>query len=332
MLHHHALITGTGSYVPPRIVPNQELEKRLNTTDEWIQKKIGVRQRRYVDEGIGSSDLAVKASQKALEASEKKPADLDCIIFATATPDYDAPGAGVLLQKKLGCHKIPAFDVRNTSPGFLFALELGDQLIRSGKYQCILVVGSEVHSTSLDLTERGRLMSVIFGDGAGAFILEPSESEHGIITTRLHSDGTHFNKLWCEAPASKYNPRISEKMIQEGKVYPTMDGSIVFEQAVTLMSLVSQEVLVEQNLDVQDINHVVPHQANLRIIETLAKQLHIPIDKVCLTIEKYGNTSAASIPITFDEAILAGRIKKNDLILVMSFGSGFSWGAGLIRW
>lgn len=331
-MHYRTLITGTGSYLPPRVVKNRELEEKLNTSDKWIREKIGIRERRYADKGVGASDLALFASREALKAANKNPSDVECILFATSTPDYHAPGSGVLLQKKLGCHKIPSFDIRNTSPGFLFALELGDNLVKSEKYQCVLVVGAEVHSTGLDFSERGRLMSVIFGDGAGAFLLEPTEGDHGVITTRLHSDGTYFDKLWCEAPASLYNPRITEQMIGDGKVYPSMDGPLVFEHSVNLMSLASQKILVEQNLITSDIQHVVPHQANLRIIEQVAKQLRIPIEKVHHNIEKYGNTSSASIPITLDEAVKSNKIKDGDLILTTSFGSGFSWGAGLIKW
>lgn len=332
MRHLRSLITGTGSYLPPRIVTNAELAKKFNTTDEWIREKIGIRERRYVDEGVGASDLGVEAARKALESAGKKPSEVDCIVFATSTPDYFAPGSGVLLQKKLGCHKIPAFDVRNTSPGFLFSLELADSMIRIGKYQCILVVASEVHSTGLDFSDRGRTMSVIFGDGAGAVVLEPTEGDHGIVTTRLRSDGTFFDKLWCEAPASLYHPRITPQMIEEGKVYPTMDGRLVFEHAVQLMSLVSEEVLVEQNLTVDQIQHVVPHQANLRVIETVASHLKIPMEKVRHNIETRGNTNSATIPILLDETVRAGKISEGDLVLMMSFGSGFSWGAGLVRW
>ena len=332
MLHLRSLITGTGSYLPPRIVTNQELAKQFNTTDEWIREKIGIRERRFVDEGVGTSDLGLKAAKRALEAAGRKPTDIDCILFATSTPDYFAPGSGVLLQKKLGCHKIPAFDIRNTSPGFLFSLELGDQMVRTGKYQCILVVASEIHSTGLDFSDRGRTMSVIFGDGAGAVVIEPTEGNHGIVTTRLRSDGTFFDKLWCEAPASLYHPRITPQMIEEGKVYPTMDGRLVFENAVQLMSLVSQEVLVGQNLTVDQVQHVVPHQANLRIIEALASRLKIPMEKIHHNIETRGNTNSAAIPILLDETVRSGKIKGGDLVLMMSFGSGFSWGAGLIRW
>ncbi len=332
MQHYHAKITGTGSYLPPRVVSNKELEAKCATSDAWIQEKIGIRERRYVDPGVGTSDLALQASLKALEAAGKKPTDIDAIIFATSTPDYQAPGSGVLLQKKLGCHKIPAFDVRNTSPGFVFALELGDSLVRSGKYQCLLIVAAEVHSTGLDFSERGRLMSVIFGDGAGAVVLEPSEGPHGILKTRLHSDGTNFDKLWCEAPASLYHPRITTQMIEEGKIYPTMDGRLVFENAVHLMSLVAEEVLVQQNLEVNHLHHVLPHQANLRIIEAIGKKMKIPSEKIHHNIEVTGNTNAASIPILLDEVVRAGKIKTNDLILGMSFGSGFSWGSFLVRW
>lgn len=332
MIHHRSRITGTGSSLPPKIVTNQDLSKFFKTSDQWIQEKIGIRERRYVEKGVGASDLALEAAKQALKTAKREPKDIDCILFATATPDYDAPGAGTLLQNKLGCSKIPAFDIRNTSPGFLFSLEIGDQMIRSGKYQCILVVAAEVHSTGLDFSERGKLMTVIFGDGAGAIILEPTESECGIITTKLRCDGTHYNKLWCEAPASKYHPRITKNMIDEGKIYPTMDGKFIFEEALRSMSLVCEEVLAEQGLSINDIHHVIPHQANLRIIEAMAKHLECPMSKVHTTIQKYGNTSAASIPITLDEAIRSFKIKQNELILMTSFGSGFSWGAGLIRW
>lgn len=327
-----ARITGTGSQVPPRVVTNAELAAKLDTTDEWIREKIGVHERRFVDQGMGCVDLALPAARKALESAGKKPNEVDVILFATSTPDYHAPGSGVLLQNQLGCHKIPAFDIRNTSPGFLFALELGDSLIRCGKYQCILVVASEIHSTGLDMTPRGRMMSVIFGDGAGAVVLEPAEGPHGILTTRLHSDGAYFDKLWCEAPSSRCHPRITQKMIEEGKVYPTMDGRLVFKEAVKLMSLVSQKVLVEQNLSVDQLDYVIPHQANLRIIEAIAEQLHIPMEKVCLTIKEFGNTNAASIPITLDLVARSSCLKTNHHLLMMSFGSGFSWGAALVRW
>lgn len=331
-MHYRALITGTGSFLPPRAVPNKELESLLNTTDAWIHEKIGIRSRHFVDKGVGTSDLALEACKSALKAADKKASDVDCILFATSTPDYNTPGSGVLLQKKLGCHKIPAFDIRNTSPGFLFALELGDQLIRAGKYQCVLVVGAEVHSTGLDFTERGRMMSIIFGDGAGAVVLEPTEGHHGLLSTRLRSDGTHFDKLWCEAPASAYNPRVSEEMIREGKIYPTMDGRLVFENAVNLMSLVANEILVEHNLTMDQIHHVIPHQANLRIIEKIAAELKVPMTKVHHNIEKVGNTNSASIPILLDETVRSKKIKENDLILMISFGSGFSWGGALMRW
>lgn len=332
MKHAHSQITGTGSFLPPRVVTNEELSAALNTSDSWVREKIGIHERRFVAPGVGPSDLALEASRNALEAAGKKASEVDGILFATATPDYCAPGSGVLLQKKLGCHRVPAWDVHNTSPGFLFALELGDSLIRSGKYSCLLVIGAEVHSTALDLTERGRMMSVIFGDGAGAVVLEPSDGPHGIVATRLHSDGTHFDKLWCEAPGSVFHPRVTESMIKEGRTAPTMDGRFVFEQAVDCMSRVCEELLAENDVEPAEITHVIPHQANLRIIEAVAKKLNIPLDRVALTIDRYGNTSAASIPITLDETFRSKKIQKNDLILMTSFGSGLSWGSALMRW
>lgn len=331
-MFHFSQIIATGSYVPPRIVTNKDLEPLLNTQDSWINEKIGIEERRYVSIGVGTSDLAVEAARNALVQAQLKPTDLDCIILATSTPDYQSPGAGVLVQEKLGCHKIPAFDIHNTSPGFVFALELGDSLIKSGKYQTILVVGAEVHSTALDMSEKGRLMSVIFGDGAGAVILKPTESPHHIISTKLHSEGKHAQKLWCEAPASLYHPWISPALIAEGRTHPTMDGRHVFEHAVNYMSLVSEELLIEQEITTEEINWVIPHQANKRIINAIAQRLNVPLSKVALTIQKYGNTSSASIPITLDEVNRAHKLQKNDLILIMSFGSGYSWGAALIRW
>lgn len=331
-MHYHSQIIATGSYVPPRVVTNKDLEPLLNTTDAWIREKIGIEERRYVGIDTGTSDLAVAAARKALSKANLKPADIDCIVMATSTPDHQSPGAGVLVQQKLGCRKIPAYDIHNTSPGFLFALEMGDAFIKSGKYETILVLGAEVHSTALDMTPRGRMMSVIFGDGAGAVILQSTDSPHHILATKLHSDGTHFNKLWCEAPASLYHPWINPELIEQGCIHPTMDGRHVFEHAVNYMSLVCEEILVQQNLKNSDINWVIPHQANLRIIETIVQKLEIPLQKVALTIQKYGNTSSASIPITIDEWASAGNVKKNDLLLLTSFGSGYSWGAGLIRW
>ncbi|OGQ07769.1 MAG: hypothetical protein A3G32_03235 [Deltaproteobacteria bacterium RIFCSPLOWO2_12_FULL_40_28] len=316
MKHLRAQIVATGSYVPSRVVPNSELEVSLHTTNEWIRSKIGIKERRYAEPDIGPADLALHAAIQALKTANREARDIDCILFATTTPEYEAPGSGVLLQDKLGCRRIPAFDVHNTSPGFLFALELGDSLIRSGKYECILVAAGEVLSPRLDMTEAGRLMSVIFGDGAGCVLLEATEGPHGILATKLHSDGVHYNKLWCEGPHT----------------YPTMDGPFVFKHAVTSMSLVAKEILIEQGIESNQLTHIIPHQANLRIIETIADQLKIPMAKVKTTIQKYGNTSAASIPITLDETVRAGLVKPNDLILTMSFGSGFSWGAGLIRW
>lgn len=329
---HYSQIIATGSYVPPRVVTNKDLESLLETTDSWIQTKIGINERRYANMGVGASDLAVQASQKALEQAGLTAGDIDCIVVATSTPDYKSPGIGVMIQHKLGCHKIPAFDVHNTSPGFLFALDLADGLIKSQKYETILVVGAEVHSTALDMTPRGRLMSVIFGDGAGAVILKPTETPHHVLALKLHSDGTYVDKLWCEAPGSSFNPWVSAELINQGRTSPTMDGRHVFEHAVQYMGLACEEILISQQISPAQVSWFIPHQANLRIIETIGKRLNISLDKVALTIQKYGNTSAASIPLTLDEYVRSNKIKKNDIILMASFGSGYSWGAALVRW
>lgn len=328
----HSRIAGTGSFLPQRVVPNSELELSLGTSDAWIREKIGITQRHYVDPGVGTSDLGVEAARNALRAAGRNPADVDCLIAATSTPDYAVPGIGVLIQDKLGCRHIPAFDVHNASPGFIFSLELADSLIRSGKYRCILLVAADVHSTALDFSPRGRLMSVIFGDGAGAVVLEPTQGTSAVIGTKLHSDGKYFDKLWCQAPSSLNHPRLTQEMLDEGMVFPTMDGRVVFENAVQLMSEVSQEILSENGLTLADVAFAVPHQANLRIIEAIAQKLGLPMSKVLHNIARCANTNSATVPIMLDEAVRDGRIKSGDLLLAMSFGSGFSWGSALLRY
>ncbi|MBX7149409.1 ketoacyl-ACP synthase III [bacterium] len=328
----YSQIIATGSALPSRVVPNKELEPLLETTDDWIFSKIGIRERRYVSPGVGTSDLALEASLNALKKAGINKNKIDGIILATSTPDYCAPGSGVLLQQKLGLKNIPAFDVRNTSPGFLFALDLADGLIRSKKYKCLLVVASEVHSTALDMTPRGRLMSVIFGDGAGAVIMTPTTKKKGVLGMKLFSDGSFYDKLWCEAPASLYQPRITPQMITDGKVYPTMDGRLVFENAVKCMSEASVSILKNLKLKKAKIDFVLPHQANINIINTIGQKLKISPEKILTNIHKCGNTSAASIPILLDEFVSNGTIKRGNKLLVMSFGSGFSWGAGVISY
>lgn len=326
----YSKIVSIASYLPPKIVSNKDIAPLFESSDEWIQEKIGIETRHYAENGVGASDLALYASQKALQEAGWTPDEIECIIFATSTPDYTAPGSGVLLQNKLGCRNIPAYDLRNTSPGFLFGLEMADQFIRSKKYKKILLVASEVMSSSLDFSKRGQLMGVIFGDGAGACLLQAARVP-GILGTELHSDGRFFDQLWCEAPASKFQPRLTPKMIEEGRIHPSMDGRVVFENAVNLMSEVSLSLLKKHDYTLADVDFVIPHQANLRIIQAISQKLDIPSYKVFCHIQKVGNTNGATLPIAFSEALEQKLIKKGQLILMMSFGSGFSWGAALLR-
>lgn len=313
-------IIASGSYLPHRVVTNTELVKLIpSTSATWIEEKIGIHERRFAAEGQGVSDLALLASQNALTQGGLKASDIDAIVFATSTPDYCAPGSGVLLQSKLGCRLIPAFDVRNTSPGFLYSLDLADGLIQTGRYQTVLVVGAEVHSTGLDFSDRGRMMSVIFGDGAGCLILRAEKGDAGLRDFVLHSDGRHFDKLWCESPFGK-----------TARVYPQMAGRFVFENAVSCLSSVVKELLVKNKMGVGDIDWFLSHQANLRIIEAIGKNLNLDVKTVPHNIEKYGNTSSASIPILFDELSRKGKFQAGQKIVMMSFGSGFCWGAGLM--
>lgn len=327
----YSKILSTGSYVPSRVVTNKELSEKFNTSDKWITEKIGIKERRFAAPGEGVSDLALKAAVKALEKGNIGPQEIDAIIFATSTSDFHAPGSGVILQNKLGCKQIPAFDVRNTSPGFIYSLELADSLIQSQKYQKVLVVGAEVHSTGLDFSDNGRLMSVIFGDGAGCFLLERSDSP-GILTTKLHSNGKHFDKLWCEGPSSLRNPRVSKEQIDQGIFYPKMDGRFVFQNAVELMSNSLLEVCTLNKTALSQIHHFVLHQANKRILQNIQEKLNLPSEKFHANIQKYGNTSSASIPILFDELIENKTIKKDELIALASFGSGFCWGSVLLNY
>lgn len=324
-------ILSSGSYLPSRIVTNHELAQMFNTSDAWIQEKIGIKERRFAKQGEGVSDMAAQAAQKALQKVSLTAKDIDAIVFATSTPDYNAPGSGVLLQKKLRCREIPAFDIRNTSPGFLYSLDLADGLIQSDRYKTVLVVGAEVHSTGLDFSDEGRLMTVIFGDGCGCFLLQASHEKKGLQDFVLHSDGSYFDKLWCEGPSSLRNPRVSKEQIEEGVFYPKMDGRLVFQNAVEKMSSSIQKLLKKNQLKASDIDLFLSHQANLRIIKEIQKKFSLPDEKVPHNIEKYGNTSSASIPILYDELFEAGKIKTGQKIVMMSFGSGFCWGAGLIQ-
>lgn len=328
------MVRGTGHYLPPRVVSNYDLEKLMNTTDEWIRERSGIITRRYADEGVGTSDLAVEAAYRAIEDAGIDKAEIDFIIAATLSPDYYFPGIGVLVQSKLGLGHIGALDVRNQCSGFIYALAVADQFIKTGTYKKILLVAAELQSSNLDYSDRGRDMAVLFGDGAGAMILEANDSENnrGILSTHLFSDGQFFSKLWMEKPSPKDKPAIQPKFIEEGGFFPRMEGRHVFTNACERMPEAVMAGLVHNKLSVEDIDFLVPHQANDRISFMVAKNLKMPMEKVIRNIDRVGNTTAASIPIALDEACKAGRIKPGSLVVLTSFGSGYTWASAFIRW
>jgi 3-oxoacyl-[acyl-carrier-protein] synthase-3 len=322
-----------GHYVPPKVVTNDDLAKMFDTSDEWIQQRTGIKERHYIDQnGTGPSDLAVPAVQMACKNAGIDVSEIDAIIFATLSPDYTVPGSGVLLGDKLGLPGIPALDVRNQCSGFLYGLQVADAWIRCGMYKRVCLVGGEVHSTGIDFTDEGRDVTVLFGDGAACALLGPTEDEDtGVLDVEVHADGSGAKELWLEAPASAYIPRITHEMIDERRVWPSMNGRQVFRWATSKMPEVSLSVLHRNGVTPADLDLVVPHQANKRINEFVGQKLDIPPEKVVHNIQKYGNTTAASIPLALSEAIEEGRAKKGDLILMPAFGSGFTWGAALIR-
>ena len=326
-------VLGTGMYVPPDVYTNKDLEKMMDTTDEWIVQRSGIRERRFAKPGIGVSDLAAEAAQHAMAAAGVQAKDIDAIIFATLSPDYYFPGSGVFLQQLLGCGQIPAFDLRNQCSGFLYGLSTAKAFISSGQYDRILLVGAECHSRAINLTTAGRDVAVLFGDGAGAVVLGPStDAKRGILSVHLHSDGAHKDALKLEYPSMRQWPAITHQMIEDGKHFPVMDGRHVFKNAVTRMPEVVHEALAHHQLKADDVALYVFHQANLRINESVLKHLAQPMSKTHNNIERYGNCSAASIPMVLDECARAGRMQAGDLVCMASFGAGFTWGSALLRW
>lgn len=330
-----SIITGTGRYLPPRIVSNQELCGWMETSDEWIVQRTGIQQRHWVPEagGVGSSDLGLEAAGIALEKARWAPGDIDLIIFATLSPDIYFPGSGCLLQHKLGLETTPALDIRQQCTGFLYGMATADAYIRSGMADRILLVAAEVHSTGLDISTRGRDVSVIFGDGAGAVCIEAVDTEApvGIMASVLHAQGEFAQSLMLEIPSHRLAPSISREMFDEGRHYPHMDGRNVFKKAVTRLPEVTGEVLDKAGLSVGEIDLFIPHQANLRINQAFAKALKLPDAKVYHNIQRYGNTTAASIPIAFDEALEQQVIGRESTVLFLGLGSGLTWGAVIYR-
>ncbi|MCZ4320086.1 ketoacyl-ACP synthase III [Aequorivita viscosa] len=330
-------ITGLGHYVPENVVTNDDLSKLMDTNDAWIQERTGIKERRHIKKGDGNSTsvMAVKASTIALERANLKPNDIDMIVFATLSPDMYFPGGGVEVQEMMGMRTIPALDVRNQCSGFVYALSVADQFVKTGMYKNILVIGSENHSGGLDFTTRGRNVSVIFGDGAGAAVVSRNETgKGGILSTHLHSEGQHKNELSLLGPSTEYwVPEIIEDNPQENiPYYPVMNGQFVFKHAIVRFSEVIKEGLEANSLAVNDIDMLIPHQANLRISQFIQHKMKLTDDQVFNNIQKYGNTTAASIPIALTEAWEEGKIKEGNLVVLAAFGSGFTWGSAIIRW
>jgi 3-oxoacyl-[acyl-carrier-protein] synthase III len=331
-------IAGVGGYVPSRVVTNHDLEKIINTSDEWITQRSGIRERRWASPGETNTDLSFEASKLALEHAQLDKSQLDMIVFATINPDYFFPGNGVFLQERMGLRSIPAFDIRQQCSGFVYGLSLADQYIRTGQCKHILVVGSEIQSRGLDKTNRGRDVTVLFGDGAGAVVLSATQvqdaaSDPYVYSTHLHSDGSGARNLWIPAPGCALDPedRMTHSMIDEGLIYAKMDGRKVFVEAVTRMGEVLVDGLKKNQLGVEDIDLFLFHQANLRINEAIAEHLKIPREKVFNTIHRFGNTTAATIPLGMHEAILAGKLKPGMRVAMAAFGSGYTWASAVLR-
>jgi 3-oxoacyl-[acyl-carrier-protein] synthase-3 len=328
-----AFIAGTGHFVPPKVVTNFDLEKKMNTSDEWIRQRSGIVERHYVEPGVGSSDLAYEAALRAIEDAKIDKSEIDFIIAATLSPDHYFPGIGVIVQAKLGLSGIGALDVRNQCTGFIYALSVADQYIKTHTYKKILLVASEVQSSNMDYSDEGRDIAVLFGDGGGAVILEPNEKNdgRGILSTHLFSDGRYVSDLWMEKPSPKDSPTFIEKFFKEGRFFPKMDGRNVFKNASEKMPEAVRIALKHNGLSIEDVDHLIPHQANDRISLMVARGLKIPVEKVIRNIGRFGNTTAASIPIALDEALKGRIIKEGDIAALTAFGSGYTWGSALIR-
>jgi 3-oxoacyl-[acyl-carrier-protein] synthase III len=354
-LQAHSRIYGSGFVTGETLVPNERMQRVVDTTNEWIVERSGITQRYFVNEGTGTSDLALGAAKKALEDAKWKAEEIDYIVVATMTPDYYFPGVGSLVQAKLGLGTIPALDIRQQCSGFVYGLQVCDALIRAGAAKKLLFIGAEIHSgfmpfsklgwdvvmgrsdeklpqSEIDWNSKFRHLLVLFGDAAGAVCMGPTDNpDRGILGFALHSDGRDAESLYVPSAGFKYRPYFSEEHVREGRFVPVMEGRNVFKMAVTKMPEAVHEVCAKVGLGVNDINLVIPHQANLRISEGVQKQLKLPDDKIYNNIQRYGNTTAATIPIAYDECKKSGKIKQGDLIGFCGLGAGFHWGAALMR-
>lgn len=334
---YNSRITGLGFYVPERVVTNDELSQVMDTSDAWIRERTGIEQRRYAEPGVDTTtSMGVRAAQMAIERAGLVPEDIDFVVFATLSPDYYFPGPGVLVQRDLGLRTVGAVDIRNQCSGFVYGVSLADQYIKTGMYEHVLVIGSELHSKGLDMTSRGRGVSVIFGDGAGAAVLSREEDpKRGILSTHLHSEGQHAEELSLLAPGMGkrwVSDILRDNDPEDTSYFPYMNGQFVFKNAVVRFSEVIMEGLQANGLKPTDVDMLIPHQANLRISQFIQQKFGLGDHQVYNNIMRYGNTTAASIPIALTEAWEAGKVAENDLVVLAAFGSGFTWGSAIIRW
>ncbi|WP_408096100.1 3-oxoacyl-ACP synthase III family protein [Peredibacter sp. HCB2-198] len=335
---YNSEIIGTGMYVPPGVVTNHDLSKMMETSHDWIVQRSGIEERRWVTPEVGTTDLALRACEEAIKNAGIDKKEIDCLLFATLSPDHDFPGSACFLQPKLGLTDIPAIDVRQQCSGFIYAMSIADAFIKTGQYKTVLVVGAEVHSKGLDKTTRGRDVAVLFGDGAGAIVMrrtdvkDPKKDSH-VWSTHLYTEGAGAKELWLEAPGMALGAdRINHDMLEKGIQYPQMNGKKVFANAVRRLCECTMTALKANNLALDDIDLFLFHQANMRINQMVAQELKIPEEKVFNTIQKYGNTTAATIPIGMAEAVKAGKLKKGSLVASAVFGSGFTWASSVYRW
>ncbi|PIE89425.1 MAG: 3-oxoacyl-ACP synthase [Acidobacteria bacterium] len=329
------VFAGLGFFVPPNTVSNEDLTEKVNTTDRWIRERSGIEERHYVVAGQETNlSMAAEASRRAMKMADITAEEIDLIVFATLSPDYQFPGTGTLLQHELGCRTIGAIDVRAQCSGFVYGLSIADQFIKTGMYQTVLLVGSEIQSNALDFSDHGRHIAVLFGDGAGAAVLKASDDpDRGILSTHLHSQGEFARSLAILEPSYNKKNNIYPGLKEPGGPgYPVMEGQLVFKNAVKRFPEVIREALAANELTLDDLDMLVPHQANLRISQFVQKKLKLRDEQIVNNIQKYGNTTAASIPIALSEAVHDERIKQGDLVCLATFGSGFTWSSALIRW
>ena len=337
----HSRVLGVGSYVPPRVWKNEDLRSLMDTSDEWIHQRTGIRERHWIDpdSGTTTSDLAKQAAERALESARVSKDEIDLLILATLSPDHEFPGTACFLQAKLGITSgIPALDVRQQCTGFLYGLSIADQFIKTGMIRKALVVGAEVHSKGLNKTTEGRDVAVLFGDGAGAVVVGAEDGPltkegRGLFSTHLHADGQFAKELWTKAPGMAHGKeRITADLASSTDIYPAMNGKAVYVHAVRRMPEAINEAITANGVSLADVDLFILHQANLRINEAVAKHLGIPEEKVFNTIDRFGNTTAATIPLGLDEAVKAGKLKPGMLVCSAAFGSGFTWASALYRW